>query len=56
MPLEIGRSTRGLYILDDEVARRLVFDSNSSFCNRKTDYNVAPYSLICNEVRKPINL
>ena len=50
-PLEIGRPNQGLYILDDEVARRLVFDPTSDFLpySDKIDKTVVPCLLSCNE-------
>ena len=61
-PLEIDKSTHELYILDDEVARRLKFEEtngvncNSSFFNSKKEHVKNQYSFNYNKDYNFINI
>jgi len=62
-PVEIGKSTQGLYILDEEIAKRLVFEEAETdapecrtACNSFLSNNEAEYSFTCNRGSKSIDL
>ena len=61
-PLEIGRATQGLYILDDETTRKLDYadaenkGSNTSTCSDRIINTKHQYSFTCSKSSKNVNL